>query len=131
MGMDNKLTWEELLKNEAQGLARLVAAAKFSQQGFVSAYRSEAAFRQEVWVAAVLLPLAFFVADTPLEWLALVVPLLLLLAVELLNTAIEALVDRMGEEYHALAAVAKDCGSCAVLILVLVLVVSWIAVFIN
>jgi len=119
------------VKNEATGFARLISAARFSRQGFIAAYRSEAAFRQEIWLACVLLPLSFLLADTPLEWIVLVTPVLLLLVVELLNTGIEAVVDRCGEEHHTLSGFAKDVGSCAVLITILLLILSWLAVLIN
>jgi len=119
------------VKNEATGFARLISAARFSRQGFASAYRSEAAFRQEVWLSCVLLPLSFLLADSPLEWIVLVTPVLLLLVVELLNTAVEAVVDRIGEEHHPLSGFAKDAGSCAVLISIFLLIVSWLAVLIN
>lgn len=119
------------MKNEATGMARLASAAQFSKQGFVAAYRSEAAFRQEVWLALILLPVSFLLADTPIEWIVLVVPVLLLMIVELLNTAVEAVVDRFGDEWNELSGFAKDTGSCAVLIAIIILVLSWLAVLIN
>lgn len=119
------------MKNKATGITRLVNAARYSKQGFSAAYRSEEAFRQEVWLAVVLLPLSFLLADTPLEWIVLVMPVLLLLVVELLNTGIEAVVDRFGEEHNHYSGFAKDVGSCAVLISIIILICSWLAVLIN
>ena len=119
------------MKNEATGFARLVSAAKFSMAGFRAAYASEAAFRQEVWLAIVLLPLALWLGDTALERGLLVVSILLLMLVELLNTAVEAVVDRIGEEYHPLSGKAKDVCSAAVLLAVFIVVIIWAAVLLN
>lgn len=116
------------MKNPDSGLARLRSAARFSRQGLASAYRSEAAFRQEVWLTVVLVPLAFIVGDTWLERAALISVTVLLLVVELLNSAIESVVDRFGDEYHELSGRAKDMGSAAVLLTMVILAVVWLAV---
>ena len=118
------------MKNEATGLRRIVKATGYSWQGFVSAYRHEEAFRQEVWIAIVLIPLAFFVADSALEWSLLTGSVVLLLIVELLNSGIEAVVDRVGEEWNELAGRAKDLGSAAVLLAIFLLVAVWAALLI-
>lgn len=116
------------MKNEATGSARLIAAFGFSMKGLKRTYATEAAFRQEVWLAVVLLPLAFFVGGSPLEIAMLIASVLLLLIVELLNSAIENVVDRIGSEYHELSGAAKDTGSAAVLITMGLVVVVWLGV---
>lgn len=116
------------MKNKATGIARLTAAFGFSMQGLKSTYATEAAFRQEVWLAVVLLPLAFFVGGSPLEIAILISSVLLLLVVELLNSAIEKVVDRIGSEYHELSGAAKDAGSAAVLLTLGLVAVVWLGV---
>ena len=98
------------------GLARLVRAAGHSINGFIAAYRGESAFRQEVWAAAVLLPLALWVGRSWVETTLLVASALLVLIVELLNTGIETAIDRVSLEWHDLSRRAKDIASAAVLL---------------
>ena len=98
------------------GMRRLVLAFVNSWQGFKGAFRSEAAFRQEVALAVVLLPLGVWLGKTPVEKALLVASVLLVLIVELLNTGIETVVDRIGLERHELSGLAKDVGSTAVLL---------------
>jgi len=107
------------------GITRLRKAAVFSWQGFRAAYHFEEAFRQEVWLAIVLVPTAFFVADTALERIVLIVSVLLLMLTEILNSAIEAVVDRFGGEQHELSGRAKDMGSAAVFLAMVIVAVSW------
>ncbi len=108
-----------------KGIKRIVNATKHSMAGFKSTWLSEEAFRQEVLLAIVLFPLSFWVADGVLEWLLLVVSVLLLLVVEILNSAIEAVVDRFGGEWHELSKKAKDAGSAAVFIALVILGLTW------
>jgi len=119
------------MKNTDTGMARLFSALGYSLSGLKVAYISEAAFRQEVWLAIVLLPLAWFVGDTALERGILASSVLLLLVVELLNTAIEKVVDRIGDEYHDLSGAAKDMGSAAVLVTLVLVAVIWCAVILK
>lgn len=112
-------------------MARLLSAAKYSRQGLLAAYRFEAAFRQEVWLALVLIPAAFLLGDTWLETVALAGSVVLLLVVELLNSAVEAVVDRLGDEYHELSGRAKDMGSAAVLLTMLLCAMVWLAILLN
>ncbi len=98
------------------GLDRILHAAGYSAAGLRSAYRTESAFRQEIWLALLLLPLAPWVGRSWVEVCLLVGSVLLLLVVELLNSAIEAVVDRISFELHDLSKKAKDYGSAAVLI---------------
>jgi len=119
------------MKNEDTGFARLLSAAKFSKQGLQAAYKGEAAFRQEVWLAVVLIPLGLWLGDTPLEKGLLVVSMLFLMVVELLNSGVESVVDRVGEEYHPLSGKAKDICSAAVLLAMIIVVIIWVAVLLN
>ncbi|MBT8039622.1 MAG: diacylglycerol kinase [Gammaproteobacteria bacterium] len=110
------------------GLRHLINSTGYSLKGLASAWRHEAAFRQEVILVLVLLPLAFVVASDSTQWLLLVLPLLLLLTVELLNSAIECVVDRISDEIHTLSGRAKDLGSAAVMCSLLLVAVAWGAV---
>ena len=109
-------------------MARLVAASRNSLRGMRDAFRYEAAFRQELALTAVLLPLSFYLAQTVVEWLLLVMPLFLLLMVELLNSAIENTVDRIGDEHNVLSGRAKDMASAAIMICLFLLAIAWLGV---
>jgi len=111
-----------------RGFARLRAAAVYSVEGLRACFASEEAFRLEIMLAVVLTPLAFWLGDSPAERGLLLVAIVLVLLVELLNSAIEAVVDRIGLEYHALSKKAKDIGSAAVFISLVSFVVLWVAV---
>ena len=107
------------------GLGRLFKACGFSMQGLSSAFKSEAAFRQEIYLSIILIPLSFYLGDTGTERALLVVVILLVLITELINSGIEAVVDRFGVEHHELSGRAKDVGSAAVLIALLNVVLVW------
>jgi diacylglycerol kinase (ATP) len=107
------------------GLRRLWLATGHSLHGLKLCYQSEAAFRQEVWLAAVLLPLSFLVGGSGVERALLAGSVLLLLVVELLNTAVEVVVDRIGLERHALSGFAKDVGSSAVMLMLVLVALTW------
>ncbi|MDG1180120.1 MAG: diacylglycerol kinase [Gammaproteobacteria bacterium] len=111
-----------------KGFARLRAATVYSVEGLRACFASEEAFRLEIMLAVVLTPLAFWLGDSPAERGLLLVAIVLVLLVELLNSAIEAVVDRIGLEYHALSKKAKDIGSAAVFISLVAFVVLWVAV---
>jgi len=113
------------------GAKRLLNAFNYSCSGIKEAYRNEDAFRQEVWLAAILLPLALWVNTTAIGRALLIGSVLLLLIVELLNSSIEATVDRISLDEHALAKRAKDIGSAAVLIALVNLVVVWLLVLLG
>ena len=113
------------MKPGKTGLGRLLDATGYSVKGIRACWQNEAAFRQEVVLILVLLPFSFVVANSIEQWLLLVMPLLLLLVVELLNSAIENVVDRIGHERHALSGQAKDMGSAAVLICLILIFVAW------
>jgi diacylglycerol kinase (ATP) len=108
------------------GLRRLLKATGYSWQGFVAAWRSEAAFRQELLLTAVLIPLGIWLGRSGVERALLAGSCLVVLLSELLNSAIEAIVDRQGEEYHPLAGAAKDMGSSAVFVSLLLLALTWL-----
>lgn len=96
------------------GLDRIIRAFGFSMSGLQQAYRGESAFRQETWLAVAALPLAFWIGQTWVEIALLLGSLLLVMIVELLNSAVEAAIDRIGFEMHDLSARAKDIASAAV-----------------
>jgi diacylglycerol kinase (ATP) len=111
--------------NQRRGLQRLVAATGFSLKGFRAAWQSEEAFRQELVLALVMLPAAVWLGTTMVERLLLTATVILVLIVELLNTAVEYTVDRIGTERHALSGRAKDMGSAAVLLSLLLTALTW------
>lgn len=111
-----------------RGLKRLIMATKYSWQGFVATYQNEEAFRQEVWLACVLIPAGLWLGDTGIEKVLLVGSVLLLMIIELLNSAVEAVVDRIGSERHELSGRAKDMGSSAVMLGIVILVLTWVLV---
>lgn len=107
------------------GMRRLLLAFVNSWQGFKGAFRAEAAFRQEVALALVMIPLALWLGGTAIERALLIGAVIVVLIVELLNTAIETVVDRIGLERHELSGLAKDVGSTAVLLSFVLLAVIW------
>jgi diacylglycerol kinase (ATP) len=113
------------------GLRRIWNAMFYSLEGLKAAYRHEDAFRQEFWLAVVLIPLALFLPAPALGKALMVAAVLLVLIVELLNSAIEATVDRVSLEHHRLAKRAKDIGSAAVMISLLNVVVVWLLVLLG
>jgi len=109
-------------------VTRLINATRFSWQGLMAAYKNEQAFRQEVLVFVIVVPLAFYLTDVPFERALLIASWMLVMIFELLNSAIEAVVDRFGEEHHELSGRAKDIGSAAVLVALLLSIVIWAGV---
>ncbi|MEX8495607.1 diacylglycerol kinase [Sphaerotilus sp.] len=109
------------------GLDRIRHAAGYSLEGLGSAYRGESAFRQETWLAAILLPLAFWLGRTWIETALLAGSVVMVLIVELLNSAVEATVDRISFELHELAKRAKDFGSAAVFLALAMTGTIWAA----
>ena len=107
------------------GLRRICNALGYSLSGLAAAYRNEDAFRQEVLMAVILVPLAFYLGEDALERALMIASVMFVIIVELLNSAIEATVDRISLENHSLAKRAKDIGSAAVLLSLVNLVVVW------
>ena len=107
------------------GIRRIINATFFSLAGFRAAWRDEAAFRQELMLCVVLVPLGFWLGRTAVERSLLVGTCLIVLIVELLNTGIENVVDRFGGEHHKLSGQAKDLGSAAVFVSLVLVLVVW------
>jgi len=110
------------------GLSRIIDATGYSWQGLKAAWKHEAAFRQELILALVGVPLAFWLAENQFELLWLILPLFILVIAELVNSAIEAAVDRISGEHHELSGRAKDIGSAIVFVSLLLLAVIWFVV---
>ncbi len=110
------------------GLDRLLHATRNSLNGLHSAYREESAFRQEFWLAVVAMPCALWLGRSAFESLLLIAAVLLVLIVELLNSGIEAAVDRISFDEHPLAKRAKDYGSAAVMLTLLLCGALWLVV---
>lgn len=110
------------------GLSRLKNAFLCSMAGFRYAVTQESAFRQELLLVIPLLPLAFWVGDTTMERVVLISSLLLVLIVEIINSAVEAAIDRIGPEIHPLSRNAKDLGSAAVLLALANALVVWLLI---
>jgi len=107
------------------GLSRIIHAYGYSMQGIRAALKYEAAFRQEMLLTAILIPLAFFITQDAVKLALLISAPILVLIVEILNSAIEAVVDRFGEKHHELSGRAKDMGSAAVFFSLLIVAVVW------
>jgi diacylglycerol kinase (ATP) len=106
-------------------MKRLFLAFLYSISGLKVAFQDEAAFRQEIAMTFILIPCAFLLAQTKIECVGMVGSVLLILITELINTAIEATVDRLGKELHPLSKKAKDVGSAAVFLALLNLLFVW------
>ena len=114
-----------------RGLVRVMRALGASVHGLVGAFREEAAFRQELAMAVLVIPLGLWLGHNGVERALLIAPMLLTLIVELLNSAIEATVDRIGFERHKLAGLAKDIGSAAVFMSFVLLTTVWLLVLLG
>ena len=107
------------------GLTRIIKATCYSFSGLKTAWCQEAAFRQEVVLAAILIPLGLWLGKNGIERALLTGCCMVVLITELLNSAVEAVVDRIGPEHHPLAGAAKDLGSAAVFISLIMVVMVW------
>ncbi len=116
------------MKPGATGLTRVVNATRYSMQGLKAAWKNEAAFRQEVGLLILLSSLTFFLPITALEQIAMISVVLLVIIVELLNSAIEAVVDRFGSEWNELSGRAKDIGSAAVFVALVLAGLVWVGI---
>jgi diacylglycerol kinase (ATP) len=115
-------------RDKPTGMTRVIRAFGYSLQGLAHAWREEASFRQEAVLALVLIPVGIYLGHSGMQRAALVSPVLLILIVEILNSALEAVVDRSGLERHPLAGMAKDMGSAAVLLTFVLLGTVWMLV---
>lgn len=113
------------MKPGKTGITRLIHALTYSKQGLVFAYKNEAAFRQEIWLGIILIPIALALPLGLIHKVALIGSLILIAVVELLNSAIEAVVDRIGPEHNELAGRAKDMGSAAVMLTLSFAILLW------
>ncbi len=119
-----------MAKTGATGFTRIINAAGYSWLGFKAAYQHEAAFRQELALSAVLTPVALYFGPSYADKAVLIASLVFILLIEILNSALEAVVDRHGDEIHPLSARAKDMGSAAVLLAFIIAGLVWFSVFI-
>jgi diacylglycerol kinase (ATP) len=108
-----------------RGLTRAWHAAKNSWCGIVYAFQEESAFRQELFLLVLLSPVALFLSISPLEKCALIASLIMVLVVELLNSSVEAAIDRISFDHHDLSKRAKDFGSAAVMLTLLISALLW------
>lgn len=113
------------------GIKRLMNATKYSYQGFRGAWQTEEAFRQEAILALILVPVAILMPVSLIEKLLLIIAVFIVLIVEILNSAIEAVVDRFGGEIHPLSGKAKDLGSAAVLLALLLCLIIWTTIILT
>jgi diacylglycerol kinase (ATP) len=115
-------------RHKPTGFTRLLLAFGYSFQGFRHTWREEAAFRQEVGLSLLVIPAGLYLGRSGVERALLVSPMLMILVVEILNSAVEAVVDRSGTERHPLAGMAKDMGSAAVMLSFALLGTVWLLV---
>jgi len=108
--------------------SRILKAAKWSWQGLRAAWLHESSFRLEVYLFVVLAPLGWWLGETPVERVLLIGSCLLVMSIELLNSSIEAVIERYGAEFHELAGRAKDMGSAAVFVLMMNVLLTWGAI---
>jgi diacylglycerol kinase (ATP) len=118
-------------KTDATGIRRIINATGYSWLGLKAAYKHESAFRQEVWLAVIMIPLGFYLGQDWTDKAVLIGSVLFVLTVELLNSGIEAVVDRVGDELHKLSGRAKDMGSAAVLISLIIAAMIWTAILVD
>lgn len=113
-----------------RGPRQIYQAFRWSMQGLKATYVAEASFRMEIYLFILLLPCAYFLAESHFDWILLIGSVLLVLLVEIINSAIEAIVDLVcGEEHHLLAGRAKDMGSAAVFMSQVIVVLVWGLIF--
>jgi diacylglycerol kinase (ATP) len=113
------------------GFTRIIKAAGYSLRGFRAAWKHESAFRQETLLAAILIPFAIWLGQNATQIALLVGTLFLVVIVELLNSAIEAVVDRVSDEHHKLSGRAKDMGSAAVFVALALTAVVWTGIAVE
>ncbi|ODQ00847.1 diacylglycerol kinase [Salinivibrio sp. SS2] len=119
------------MKPGKTGIYRMIDATGYSVMGLKSAWKSEAAFRQESVIAFVLMITAYFIPVTSTERILMVASLGLVLIVELVNSAIEAAIDRIGDEWHVVSKKAKDIGSSAVFVAIFLALFVWVSCAVN
>lgn len=113
------------------GLSRLLNALRYSAQGLKTAFKHEAAFRQELLLAIALVPIALWIGQNPFEIALLIGSLLFVLVVELLNSALETLADAICPEHNPMIGRAKDLGSAAVLLALIIALLIWLGIILT
>lgn len=113
------------MSNKITGIARIINAAGYSWKGFRAAWNNEAAFRQESVTAVIAIAIACWLDVDAITRVLLIGSVLIVMVVEILNSAIEAVVDRIGSELHELSGRAKDLGSAAVLLSIITALLTW------
>lgn len=114
-----------MASSERRGLKQIGCAFIWSMKGLRAGWTHEASFRLEALLAVVVIPLGLWLGQGPVEKILLVAPALMVLSAELLNSAIEAVVDKVSPEFHELAGRAKDMGSAAVFVLMMLVLLTW------
>jgi diacylglycerol kinase (ATP) len=113
------------------GIRRLINALRWTGRGFRSTFEHEEAFRQEIYLCLIMVPLGLWLGDTGVERAMLAGPLLVVLIVELINSAVESVVDRIGTDRHELSGRAKDQGSAAVFVALMLVALCWVSILID
>ncbi|OCQ53477.1 Diacylglycerol kinase [Photorhabdus australis subsp. thailandensis] len=116
------------MKNQSVGLTRIIKATRYSVKGIKAAWQNEAAFREEIIVAVLAVMVAFYLDISVIERILLIGSVMLVVIVEILNSAIEAIVDRISSEFHELSGRAKDMGSAAVFLTIILALIVWSAI---
>ncbi|RLV61726.1 diacylglycerol kinase [Parashewanella curva] len=114
-----------------RGFKRLISAFKNSNRALTWLLKNEAAFKQEAWLLLISIPVSFIISSSIAEQLLLISSVVFVMFAEVINTAIEAVVDRVGLEHHELSGLAKDLGSLAVLISLLLCLLAWCYVIVQ
>ncbi len=117
-----------MTKQQPKGFTRLINAARYSRKGLIAAWHNEAAFRQEIMMLLFALPLAAWISQSFVQFCLLIYSVLMVIVVELLNSGLESVVDRISEERHELSGRAKDMGSAAVMIVLIACSLVWLGV---
>lgn len=117
-----------MANQKVTGVKRIINACKYSWQGVKAAYQNEEAFRQECLMLAIGIPAAIYFGQSGVEYALLIGTLVFILIIEIINSAVEAVVDRIGAEHHELAGRAKDMGSAAVFLAFILMASTWISV---
>ncbi len=124
-------TDQEFDKSANTGFRHLVNATRFSYLGLVAALKNESAFRQEAALAILLIPVGVWIAGSATEFVLLMAVTMLVMVVELINSAIEAAIDRIGPERHLLSGLAKDYGSAAVMLTLVIAAMVWMVMLLE
>lgn len=120
-----------MVKGKNTGFRRLYNATRYTFFGFVSAWKNEEAFRQEIFILLILFPLGIWLGESASQRVILIGSWFIVIITELINSAIEAVVDRIGTEYHKLSGQAKDMASAAVFVSIIFVIMTWSVVLLD